>query len=428
MRKKLLAMAALMGVAVLPAHAWRVSIDKDSYADISFGTQAWGRYEGKRTTADRSATNFYVNLADIIVKGQVNNLVYFSIDARSENPGLNQSFKVKDAYVGLKFADGFRVQAGAMRVPFSRATLTSEYTFLIPTQVYGGTVQIPITSTVNLQMPDNVYRGLFINPTDALGVLGDGSRDAGIVVWGNVAEGMLKYYLGVSDGRFDRRGGFFTDTTKDSLAYTIRLQFTPTMLGFKPETAYTLSDTYLGKQNVLTLGVGYRAVKAETTGLNYNYSKTAKLWTVDMLYERKFGDIVPNLQVGYIQAKDVPFYFGPMSGSIGDDVAYGKATQIYAQAQLLYDQVVGFGKPALAIRWEQNKNKDIVSFDTGDGTTTTYTDNPKNTRLGVFAHYYIKGQAAKISFGVDSVNRNTDSKGANGKSFTDITLHLQTQF
>jgi hypothetical protein len=30
--------------------------------------------------------------------------------------------------------------------------------------------------------------------------------------------------------------------------------------------------------------------------------------------------------------------------------------------------------------------------------------------------------------GVDSVNRNTASKGANGKNFTDFTLYLQTQF
>jgi hypothetical protein len=261
-------------------------------------------------------------------------------------------------------------------------------------------------------------------------VLGDGSRDAGIVVWGNVADGMLKYYLGVSDGMFDRRGGFFgANNTKDSLAYTMRLQFTPTMLGFKSETGYTLADTYLGKQNVLTLGVGYRAVKAQTTGRPFDYSKTAKMFTADMLYEQKFGDIVPNLQVGYIQAKDVSF------GYVAPNVFYGKATQIYAQGQLLYDQVVGFGKPALAIRWEQNKNKDLSAFDTTGGGTTLSTDQPKNTRIGVFVHYYIKGQAAKVSFGVDSVNRNTDSKlndpntvGANGKSFTDFTLHLQTQF
>jgi hypothetical protein len=463
MRKSLLAMAALMGISTLPAHAWRVNIDKETYADIGFSTQIWGRNEGKRTDAstDHNATNFYVNQANITASGQVNKLVYFSINAEAVNPGFRQSFIVRDAFIGMKFAEEFRVQAGAMRVPFSRIALTSSYNYLIPTQAYGGTVTVQLAQlNANIRMPDNVYRGLSINPTDALGMLGDGSRDAGIVVWGNVAGGMLKYYLGVSDGRFDRRGEFFSfientnrnrvNVTKDSLAYTIRLQFTPTMLGFKPETGYTLSDTYLGRQNVLTLGVGYRSVKAESLSfvdlailagnilpLNFSYSKNAKLFTVDMLYEQKFGDLVPNLQVGYINAKDVPYaaYRNPGAGAQPFLIEYGKATQVYAQGQLLYDQVVGFGKPAIAIRWEQNKNKDLSQFDTNTGTTIVYTDQPKNTRLGVFVHYYIKGQAAKVSFGVDSVSRNTDSKindpntvGANGKSFTDFTLHLQTQF
>jgi hypothetical protein len=88
------------------------------------------------------------------------------------------------------------------------------------------------------------------------------------------------------------------------------------------------------------------------------------MWTVDMLYEQKFGDIVPNLQVGYINAKDVPYDIAAIlccsSLQILSYNSYGKATQIYAQAQLLYDQMVGFGKPALAIRWEQNKNKDLL--------------------------------------------------------------------
>ncbi len=413
MRKSLLAMAALMGISTLPAHAWRVNIDKDTFADIGFSTQIWGRHEGKRTNlaTDHNATNFSVNMANITASGQVNKLVYFSINA--ESTAFRGSFITRDAFIGMKFADEFRVQAGAMRVPFSRIALTSSYNFLIPTQTYR-----------------DVFTGLKINPIDALGVLGDGSRDAGIVVWGNVADGMLKYYLGVSDGRFDRRGGFFGANTKDSLAYTIRLQFTPTMLGFKGETGYTLADTYLGRQNVLTLGVGYRVVGVETTGLNTNYSKDAKMWTVDMLYEQKFGDIVPNLQVGYINAKDVAYGFGAATCTGANRVCYGKATQIYAQAQLLYDQMVGFGKPALAIRWEENKNKDRFELDTGAvaATPSPIAGEPKNTRVGVFAHYYIKGQAAKVSLGVDSVNRNTDSKGANGKSFTDFTLHLQTQF
>jgi len=137
------------------------------------------------------------------------------------------------------------------------------------------------------------------------------------------------------------------------------------------------------------------------------------MWTVDMLYEQKFGDIVPNLQVGYINQKDT-------RGNANE-----KAKQLYAQGQLLYDQVVGFGKPALAVRFEQNKNELPA------GTS------PKVNRLGVWGHYYIKGQAAKVSLGVDSVSLNSDAKNrtctfgsvsGNCKNFTDVTLQLQTQF
>jgi hypothetical protein len=49
MKKSLLAMAALMGVATLPAHAWKVNIDKETYADIGFATIIRGIYEGKRS-------------------------------------------------------------------------------------------------------------------------------------------------------------------------------------------------------------------------------------------------------------------------------------------------------------------------------------------------------------------------------------------
>jgi len=415
MRKSLLAMAALMGVATLPAHAWRVNIDKETFADITFATQVFGRNEGKRTTApaDHNATNFSIPLTTIAASGQVNKLVYFNINAESSR--FRGSPITRDAFIGMRFANEFRVQAGAMRVPFSRIALTSSYNFLIPT--VGRTGE---------------FLGLSINPTSVLGQDNDSSRDVGIVVWGNVAGGLLKYYLGVSDGRFDRRTDFsnlFGANTKDSLAYTIRVQLTPTMLGFKGETGYTLADTYLGRQNVLTLGVGYRVVGVETTGLDANYSKDAKMFTADLLYEQKFGNLIPNLQVGYIDARDVPYAF------TGGNVSYGKATQIYAQGQLLYNQMVGFGRPALAIRFEQNKNKDRIMFDTtnpGAGTTTPIAGEPKNTRVGVFAHYYIKGQDARISFGVDTVNRNTDSKlnvsGGNGRNFTDYTLYLQTRF
>ena len=372
MRKSLLAMAALMGVATLPAHAWKVKVDEETFADIGFSTIIRGTYEGKRTTStnEKSRINFYVPLTNISAGGQVNKLVYFAINAESGSAQGN--FITRDSFIGLKFADELRVQAGWQRAPFSRASLTSTYALLVPTTKYA-------------------EQGLDVNPLDVQSSTGS-PRDAGVVVWGNVAEGMLKYYLAVTDGHtIDTGDGVaYKD---DSLAYTVRLQLTPTMLGFKGETGYTVSDTYLGKQNVLSIGAGYRVVGRRG-------SKDTKMWTVDALYEQKFGDIVPNLQVGYISVKDA-------NGTSDLDLSH-----IYAQGQLLYDQVVGFGKPALAVKFEQNKRK-------ASGT------DPKNTRVGVWAHYYIKGQAAKVSLGVDSVNLNS---AASGKDFTDVHLQFQVQF
>jgi hypothetical protein len=40
---------------------------------------------------------------------------------------------------------------------------------------------------------------LGVDPTDV--EAGLNPRDHGIVVWGNVADGMVKYYLGVTDGK-----------------------------------------------------------------------------------------------------------------------------------------------------------------------------------------------------------------------------------
>jgi len=371
MRKSLLAMAALMGVSTLPAHAWRVSIDQETYADIGFSTIVRGIYEGKRSAnpSEKSRLNFYVPLFNITAGGHVNKLVYFSMNLEGAGAG---NPVVRDSFIGMKFADEFRLQAGLMRAPFSRAALTGTYVQLVP--------YTPKTSA------------LVFDPTDVeAGTLR--SRDAGVVIWGNVADGMLKYYLGVTDG------ATINAATDSSLAYTVRLQFTPTMLGFKGETGYTLADTYLGKQNVLSIGFGYRVVGQN--GPDY------KMWTADMLYEQKFGDIVPNLQVGYINKKI-------------EDV---KANQLYAQAQLLYDQMVGFGKPALAVRFEQNKNKNV--------STDPTEDNPKVTRLGVWAHYYIKGQAAKVSLGLNSVSLNSEAKNICSptcRNFSDVTLQLQTQF
>jgi hypothetical protein len=48
---------------------------------------------------------------------------------------------------------------------------------------------------------------------------------------------------------------------------------------------------------------------------------------------------------------------------------------------------------------------------------------------GIFANYYIAGEAAKMSLGADIVDPNSTLKSVyGGKDFTDWTLALQTEF
>ncbi len=388
MRKSLLAVAALMGAAILPAEAAVIKVDEDTFANTGLKLQIWAQRLGKTTPGGKDYTDFSIANARLYFSGQVNKIVQFGANldfaignnaqGRTNHSGT-ASTRVNDAFINLKLMDEFQVMAGLYRLPFSRASLTDSYTYIIPTG-YGYSV-----------------RGNYFTPFTIGYNVQNGYRDAGLTFWGNIADGLVKYQIGVFDGRWDHVSGDLG--TKDNLAFAGRIQFTPTMLGYKAEKGFTLADTYLGRQNVLTIGLGYNTQKWDNGS---GYSGTAKAWTVDAMWEQKFGDIVPNLQLGYQDRKDIP----ARAPSKSKDRAY------YVQGQLLYDQVVGIGKPALAIRYEKLDDRTAANRDTN--------------RTGVFLNYYIKGQDAKIQLGADVVS--LKNKAPNEKNYTDWTLALQVQF
>ena len=397
MRKSLLAVAALMGAAILPAEAAVIKVDENTFANMGLKLQIWAQRLGKTTTDEQDYTDFSINNARIYFSGQVNKFVQFGANldfaigndaqGRAKHSGT-ASTRVNDAFINLKLMDEFQVMAGLYRLPFSRATLTDSYTYIIPTG-YGYTADptnrpnrfTPFTIGSNVQ---NSY------------------RDAGLTFWGNIMDGLIKYQIGVFDGRWDHTNTNTLVSVKDNLAFAGRIQFTPTMLGYKAEKGFTLADTYLGKQNVLSIGLGYNSQKWDDGA---GRSGTAKAWTVDAMWEQKFGDIVPNLQLGYQDRKDMP-------AGTTSPIAKVKDRAYYVQGQLLYDQVVGLGKPALAIRYEKLDDRTAANRDTN--------------RTGVFLNYYIKGQDVKIQLGADVVS--LKNKASNEKNYTDWTLALQIQF
>ncbi len=388
MRKSLLAMAALMGAAVLPAEAAVIRIDEDTFANTGLKLQIWAQRLGKTTPGGKDLTDFSIANARIYFSGQVNKMVQFganldfALHGAGSGRGLHQGTEVSranDAFINLKPMNEVQLMAGLYRLPFSRATLTDSYSYYIPTG-YGYSI-----------------RGNMFAPFTVGSDIKNAYRDAGVTLWGNVADGLLKYQLGVFDGRWDHVNPL---GVKDNVAFSGRLQFTPTMLGFKAEKGFTLADTYLGKQNVLSIGLGYNTQKWDDGSGN---SATAKAWTVDAMWEQKFGDIVPNLQLGYQDRKDMPA--ATLPGKVKDRAWY-------VQGQLLFDQVVGLGKPALGARYENQDDRTAANRDTN--------------RTGVFLNYYVKGQDAKIQLGADVVS--LKNKSATEKNYTDWTLALQTQF
>jgi hypothetical protein len=213
-----------------------------------------------------------------------------------------------------------------------------------------------------------------------------------------------------------------TGSRKDrkNFEWNARIEFTPTIFGFKPELAGAITgkvaDTYLGSKDVLTIGLGYHAEThtPEAQVIIYEDWHTEKKrykldplkrkgWTVDVMVEKRFSNLfsglVSNFQAGYISLKNA-YYYNDFQWNgkswINDSfqIKKGDVSFWYAAGQLLWDRVFLFGKPAIAFKYEKL---------TGDGEWTDGRELRKNLTVenfGVAFNYYIKGQATKVSLGV----------------------------
>jgi len=465
-KKLLLAMAVLGAAAWQGANAIVLKANDNEFANVGLELQIWAQNDGKVTSNDHTSNNFSVNNARVYFSGEINPIVQFGADldfADHDYSGLpadgtarahqgTSYTRVSDAFINFKFMPEFQLMAGLFRDPVSRLSNTDEYTYVIPTGFgygfdevwgnitgdasgvlkrklavagpHGSTHYIPEYLNGTNYALDNL-----LNPFTPI-TLGDdvqnANRDAGIAIWGNVADTMLKYYLFAANGAYDYQAGL---NSEGNLKYGIRVEFTPTMLGYKNSSGFVDQDTFLGALNNLTIGLGYEQQKLDCSNTSSPVIKelcggqtssiTPKYYDVDANWEQKFGTFVPQIQLGWAEKKDL---------MVGYNNSNVKSTGYYVQLAALYDQVVGIGKPGIAFRWENSK-VDNANFLTLDGQSA------KINRYGIFVNYYIAGEAAKMSLGADIVDPNGALKSVslpndngNLKSFTDWTLALQTEF
>jgi hypothetical protein len=368
---------------------------------------------------------FTVGNSRIFFAGQVNTFVQFysEIDAMGPSPFTagGQMVILREGGVKLAFSDEIQVLGGLIRKPFTRAQLTDGYALIIP---YGYWVD---------------PQGLLIQVRQSLV-----STEGGVVVQGrsDLAEGLFRYRVGVFNedrSNFTKfwdgmgwRSVAFIDRLNDKKGFewNVRVEFTPAMLGFKPEPAggigSKLADTYFGGRDVLTIGFGYHAethTPRARIGMQVMDELKRRGWTVDAMFEKRFKDFVPNFQAGYIRLDDTHYYRDFESGG----VMKGGSKVWYLTGQVFYDRVIGLGKPAVAFRYERM----VADGQVIDGSVVK-KDLTAET-LGLALNYYIKGQAARLSFGTvqtkykDAAGHSLSLRGGRDK-ITDYYLYFQVQF
>ncbi len=408
----------LFGIIILSSSlSFGFQIDKD----VMFGLklQTLMQQDGAITNNQSSSTNFSVQNARIYFMGKLNKFISFgtNLDFSDNNllspdgsarahQGMKNTY-VKDAYINFRQSKALNLMAGLFMDPYSRASLTDSYYTIIPTMEGIGQI-----NSLIMQKSLNMINGsMFINPFTPLTLGSDISnsyRDLGLSIWG--ANDFLKYYFTIANGRYD----YFISQNhlKPNLKYGVRVEFSPSFLGFNQDPSFMDYDTYFGERKTLTLGISYQMQKIETM----TNSNTSKAFDMDILYEEKFKRVIPNVQLGYANISDLPSGMNPSNynPSFIDSNGY------YAQLSAIYDKFVGIGKPSLAIRYEKDNNslKDRVSLE----------------RYSLFFNYYIDKENAKISIGLDDVVPNaalinyTRNNNTFLKSFIDYSVYTQIMF
>lgn len=350
----------------------------------------------------------------IAAKGELGKLIQFygMIDA---NESENYSVNLWEGDVQFTFLPELVVKIGQTRVPFSRHQFVARHQS--PVMSSDGNYFLPAQFKEALRAVDPFVGGYRATQPFK-------RNDYEMVVAGSIKEGMVKYYAAVanedrtaSNKVWNLSGGFGGATIvsgesvkdKRGVEYDARIEFTPTMLGFKSEG--TVSDpslrvrqTYLGEMDTMTFGIGYHHEKHLNGADKAKYgdsSLSRDAWAADFSFEKKFGKYIAGMELGYMNFDDTHFY------QTAGGYETGGAWAGYADAHLIYGEKLWMGLPGIGFRYEhvevdgeyQNGagaiKKDIV-YDRYGACVSYWFNNA--TRVGFGADYVKADDALKAYF------------------------------
>lgn len=351
------------------------------FVTLNYSLQLWAQGRDFTSANDSGdTTDIFLRRNRITLSGQQSDYVgfYVQLDAGSDSRGGrdNRSVFFRDAYLTFDWSDSLRFIAGRFKNTFTRENLEA------------------------CLEPLTLDRGEVI----AYSPFG-GTRDTGLAMWGNLADGLFQYRVMVADGREG------DEVAEDGFRLTARAHVSL----WDPEYDYGYRGTYLGTRKVLTLGAGYD-YQPEVAYADYSNRldpRDYNAWTADAYLE------YPTAQ-GTFTASAAWMDYSVDDAINGDpDPALPINSELegsYAKLGYLFPNKVGIGRLQLFARYED------LDYRIDDG----YYDN---RWLGFGANYYLNGQQLKVT--LEAARVEFDRQHPTNPTLQDydqITLGLQMIF
>jgi phosphate-selective porin len=384
-------------VYALPA----IEIDDGKYLRITYETQFGLTYRdtgsGKKNTDNSYDLNFRRNRLGVLGTYNAWASFYFQteyIEQRRIN-ALNvdisdngRNFYVLDAQIRLTPYEYFNVFLGKLKHNLTRENLEACFE--------------PLT----------MDRSIFVYTPYKT------SRDIGIAVWGNIADGIFQY-------RFDAMNGRTSSSADPSPSENLRYTLRANVSLLEPETSYGIAGTYLGERNVLTFGAAYQYEPKAVYGnvAAKDEAKDYSAYSFDVFFEYNTAVGAFTMSAAYLNISFDEAYrkADPALSSYGLN---GEKNGYYVKAGYMIPKPVGSGKLQLFGRYDDFSFANLYN----SSTNTDFFDQKAN-RMAFGLNYYIFGQDLKLTAEYYTVSFDkTDPFDSTYGDFSGAELFLQARF
>lgn len=336
----------------LPAAAAAPAVPPPAMPDPkAFSAGAWMRVGGRlqNPSSPNNLDDFWLNELYLIAafRGQMTDWFKWQINLNGNVPAPGNSMMfpsistptasygsigIQDLIVKVEAHDLFNVWMGRMIVPFDRANLSGPW-------------------FINYW----AFPGFFGNRPGAPvgGKTSQNGRDNGVLLWGQINKGMLKYYA----------GAFNLDNRDHTVNPLVTARVVVDLLD--PEPGYYNQTAYHGDKDILALGAGLQYQKNAVASASRGLGDLTN-FELDLLADKKLGPA----GVGTVEASA---YFFDERQPIRRFFVLG--------AGYVSPQPIGVGRICPAVRYQ-------------------FTQEPELRQFDVYLSYLVKSHFAKLFAGV----------------------------